>query len=325
MRILFLMFMLMLAALPIAAQDTAPAQTLADPDGQFIDIDGTEIYYIARGEPTHPAVLLIHGFGGSTFTWRYAIDPLVEAGFYVVAFDRPPYGLADKVTDLPLTLDSYSELTASFMDALGIETAALVGHSAGGTVIARFVLDHPDRVSALVFVAGAVGTGSSGDTQADAQQSGGPGDMMALFSQIDPESPFARQLVRAVLTPERFAEIATSAYYDQDAVTPETVEGYARVLRVDDWEVGLLSLFSGGQPATVQPEALAEVAVPTLLMWGENDTWVPLATGETLAEIIPGAQLVTYPETGHLPMEEQPEAFNADLVAWLVSNVRTES
>jgi pimeloyl-ACP methyl ester carboxylesterase len=301
---------------------------ILDADARYIDVNGASIYVIERGEPDGVPVLLLHGFGGSVFTWRYTIDPLVEAGYRVIAFDRPPYGLSDKNPDFTWSGMAYADLTVALMDALTIDAAVLVGHSAGGAVIAEVAALYPERVLALDFVAGAVLTG---DAVADAwatqqaQARGGDNDsgiggLAAGLRDINPRSPLAQLAVRALLTPERFADILISAYYDPTSVGSDVVEGYARPLTVQGWEAAFLNLLTGGMSAPVYtPELWDTVNVPVLLQWGAEDSWVSPVVGMALSERISGSQLHLYPLTGHLPMEESIDAFNADLLAWLES------
>ncbi|MDX1994137.1 MAG: alpha/beta hydrolase [bacterium] len=325
MKKFFVLLMLMLVGLvPVTAQQTTVTpQDLADPDGQFIDVNGAEIYYIERGNPEGPVVLLLHGFGGSTFTWRDNMDAIVEAGFRVIAFDRPPYGLSDKSPDLDYTVQGYSQLTAGVMDALEVESAVLVGHSAGGGVIAQFAIDFPERVDALVFVAGFVGgRGPAPTEEATPEPEGGSGldGLFQVVAGLDPNSPLAQGAIRTILTPERFVEILSGAYYDPSIVTEEVAAGYQRPLRLPGWEAGLLAVFSSDSP-TVDDAQFSQVVetqqIPILLIWGEEDTWVPLEAGLFLQEQVPSSQLITYPLVGHLPMEENIDQFNADLAAFL--------
>lgn len=323
--------LLILLAMPAAAQ-SVPAETLADPDGQFITVDGASLYVLDRGDPADPAVLLLHGFGGSTFSWRYTFDSLIAAGYRVVAFDRPPYGLADKSTDITYSSEAYVSYTVGLMDALDIEQAVLVGHSAGGSVITAVALAHPERVAGLVYVAGAVrvpGVEAFGPPQTgdgDSEGRGGNSVFSSLFdvaAQIDPASPLAQILVSRLVTPDMLASIVYGNYYDESRVTPEIIEGYTQILRVEGWEGAFLKLLTGpmgGGDAALDLSPLQSLDVPVLIQWGEQDAVVPLYVGEALHDYLDGSTLIVYPETGHLPMEENADAFNADLLAWLDDN-----
>lgn len=295
-----------------------PAAELADDNGQFISVDGVELYYIEAGPADGPAVMLLHGFGGSTFTWRDTIPALADAGYRVIAYDRPPYGLSQKSADLDISSTAYADQLAGLMDALEIDTATLVGHSAGGGVVGHFAITYPQRVQAMVYVAGAItlSQAENTDTARNGSALGGLGDFAEA---LDPNSPFARQLVRSFLTPEQFTDILASAYHPSFDVTDDIREGYSRVLQVEDWEVGFLALLAGGDPAqdTIDAEVFSTLEQPTLIIWGEDDAWVPIEQGEVLRDLLPQAQWVTLPQVGHLPMEEDVDGFNTALIRFL--------
>ena len=155
MRKILILMMIFCSDVLILAQGVSP-QDLADEDGQFAEINGASIYYIARGDVSDPAVILIHGFGGSTFTWRDNMDAIVEAGYYVVALDLPPFGLSDKNPEIGLSRRDYADYVAGLMDFLNIETASIAGHSMGGSTAAYFAVQYSERVDNLIFVAGGI-------------------------------------------------------------------------------------------------------------------------------------------------------------------------
>ncbi len=80
----------------IPAQYVTDPAALAEPDGFFVQVDGVRIYGRALGPEDGEPVLLVHGFGGSTFSWRHTLKALAEAGYRAIAFDRPPFGLSAK-------------------------------------------------------------------------------------------------------------------------------------------------------------------------------------------------------------------------------------
>ncbi|MCU0512103.1 MAG: alpha/beta hydrolase [Anaerolineae bacterium] len=316
---LWLVLIVLSAALPVLAQQFKTPQELADPDGRFADVNGASIYYIARGNPDDPAVILIHGFGGSTFTWRDNMDALAAAGLYVVALDLPPFGLSDKSPTLDYTRAGMAETVVGLMDVLAIERASIVGHSMGGGVTACVAVRHPERVERLVFVAGGVfdpalrEPAETETTTEDSEQQ----SPLALLRTFDPNSPLAATLLRTLLTPERFTDILTSAYYRPEIVTDEVAAGYQRPLAIETWTAGFLAYQRAEDANPVTLAQLAQMDVPTLILWGEEDTWVPITVGEAMAAMLPSVTFITYPATGHLPMEEDTAAFNADVIAFL--------
>ncbi|MBK8025872.1 MAG: alpha/beta hydrolase [Chloroflexi bacterium] len=308
--LVFLLFVLpLLIPLPPVGVE---AESLADPDGRFIEVDGMSTYLQEQGDESAPVVLLLHGWAASTVSWRETIAPVAEAGYRVIAFDRPPYGLSQKTGEnLPLAPSEQADFTAALMNELGIEQATLVGHSMGGSVIAYFAVRYPERVEKLVFVDGAVGL--------NADESGPGSPLLTSLVHFAPVNRWARIGMRLFLRPELFTDLQKSAYYDPNVVTPEVAAGYQRSLKVVGWDEALLDIFFG-RPTADAPltrEQLEGVTAPSLLVWGENDTWVPIAVGERLRDELPNARWLTYPEVGHLPMEEKPDEFNTDLIAFL--------
>jgi pimeloyl-ACP methyl ester carboxylesterase len=317
-KLIYMALLVFVWCLPGLAQppEFKTPQELADADGKFAEIAETTIYYVVRGDATHPAVILIHGFGGSTFTWRDNMDALVDAGYYVIALDLPPFGLSDKGADLPYTRSWMADTVAALMDELGVETATIVGHSMGGAVTAYFAVQYPERVDNLVFVAGGIFEAVASDT-AQEDESASP---FALLNSIDPTSPFAAILMRTLLTPEVFTDILSSAYHNQAVVTDEVAAGYQRPLQIEDWAVGFLAYQQAEDDTPVTLAELAATNLRTLIVWGAADTWVNIELGQAMNAALDDVQMITYPDVGHLPMEETPLTFNADLIAFLQGN-----
>ncbi|MGQ9908403.1 MAG: alpha/beta fold hydrolase [Candidatus Flexifilum sp.] len=313
----------MLWPLPPVGVDAA---TLADPDGAFIDVNGLSTYYRQAGPQDGPVVLLLHGWGASTFSWRDTIPALAEVGYRVIAFDRPPYGLSAKTgANIAYSPGQMADFTAAFMDALGIERATLIGHSQGGGVIGYFAMRYPQRVDRLVFVSGAPRPTEGGPVSGGSGRAGGalgiPAGVLDLLD-FPPFERWARILIRAFVRPDAFVSLQRSAYYDPNFVTPEVAAGYQKALEVKGWDEALLTILRGAavQVEPVTAEQIAAISAPTLIVWGENDTWVPIEAGETLADLIAGEIFLRYPETGHLPMEERPARFNQDVIGFLAGD-----
>lgn len=299
--------MLLPYLLPVTAANADP-RTLADPNGIFLSVNGAEIYYVAYGAEDAPAVIFLHGLFGSTFTWRKNLEAVAEAGYRAIAFDRFGAGLSDKRETLDFSHAAAADLTAALMDALQIERAVIVGHSAGGNVLAHFALRHPQRVEKLVIVAGAI-IGVSG-----------PPPFIGALVAFPPINRWARVLIGALLTEERLAEAVEAFYVKKDWITAADLAGYWRPFQAAGWDVGLIGLtrdLATSQLSADQVAQLAAFAPRTLIIWGEADTVTPFETGRELAGLLAGAQFISYEGIGHQPMEETPDAFNRDLIAFL--------
>lgn len=315
------LFVVSLSSLTSLAQTFKTPEELADPNGAFADVNGVRVYYTSAGEPSAPAVILIHGFGGSTFTWREVQPALAEAGFYSVALDLPPFGLSDKNPDLDYSRSGMAEVVVGLMDVLGIESATIVGHSMGGAVTAQLAVHHPERAERLVFVAGGIFEvlqSSDSESTPEAQSS----SPLSILATIDPRSPVAPVLLRSLIDRRFFANTLESAAYKDEVITDAMVDGYLRFIQIEEAPVGFLAYTQAVEAQPISLDDLVATASdkPVLLMWGVEDSWVELRLGETMHAALPASQLLTYAGIGHLPMEEDLDAFNRDLIAFLEAN-----
>lgn len=322
--LLFIVFVVpLLIPLPPVGVEAA---SLADPDGYFITVDELSTYVLEAGDRANPPVLLLHGWGASTFTWREQMTPLADAGYRVIAFDRPPYGLSAKTGgNIPYTPGALADFTARVMDALGIEKAILVGQSQGGGVIGYFAVKYPARVEKLVFVSAALRPTDDPAPAATGGTSNRVGGALGLppvvntLLSIPSVARWAQIGIRRLVTPDFSTRILKSAYYDPDFMTADIAAGYSKQLQVVGWDEALLGQVrgSGTQPEPLTAAEISMITAPVMIAWGQADTWVPLPVGERLRQLLPDAMFVTYPNVGHLPQEEAAERFNADLLAFL--------
>lgn len=286
-------------AVPIAeVRGTVPVEQLADPDSLFVDIDGLLVHYkVVDGEG--PAIVLLHGFAASVFSWRKVMSPLGEMGT-VVAFDRPAFGLTDRPMpgewgdENPYSPEAQAELTVALMDELGLEKAVLVGHSAGGSVALLTALTYPDRVEALVL------------EDASVYENSGTPEWMRPLLRTRPMGRLGPLFVRTITL---WGEAAIRAAWDDpDKITVELISGYKRPLEAENWDKALWELVLASHPLDLE-KRLAEVSVPTLVITGERDRIVATGNSERLAGELPGSQLVVIPDCGHVPHEECPDLF----------------
>lgn len=300
--------------LPLPATAGADPAAFARPDGRFVELDGTRTYLEASGPSDGPAVVLVHGFGGSTYSWRFTRPALAAAGFRVLALDLRGFGLAAKTWDADHGHAAQARLVLAAMDREGIRQAVLVGHSMGGNVVAHAAFAAPDRVRALVLVdAALVGPGPrAGGGMAAA----GSGPAAALLGV--PSLRRAAQVAVRLALGSAAERILRSAYADPAFPTDADVAAYGAAQRLADWDLALLAIVrDAGRNVLPAPVASLGERRPVLVAWGERDPWIPLATGEALRDAIPGAAWLPVPDAGHLPMEESRAAFEAGLLAFL--------
>ena len=262
-----------------------------------------------------PLVVLLHGFGGSTATWRDTAPALAAAGAEVVAYDRPAFGFTERILDD--ALDAFRARTGAdlygpdgqvaLLDALidtlldadaagaggsgagGSRPVVLVGHSAGGTLAAEYALRRPERLAGVVLVAPAILT-----------TGGAPGWVRPVlaFPPVARGGPFVARF--AARGSDRLLD---ASWHDPTLVTDAMRAEYAAPQAVLDWERGLWELVRAPGAFAVA-ERPGDVAVPVLLVTGDDDRVVPTDDTRELAGLIAGAELVVLERVGHIPQEE---------------------
>jgi pimeloyl-ACP methyl ester carboxylesterase len=282
-----------------------PPRELAGVEATFVSVNGLDVHVVQRGRG-EPAVLLLHGFGASTFSWREVIDTLGRKRG-AVAFDRPAFGFTERPMpeswsgENPYTPAAAAELTIGLMDALRIDRAVLVGHSAGAAVAILAAADHPGRVAGLVLEAPALGAPSAVPV---------PGWLL--------RSPQLRRigprLVRGIAG--RGDAVIRQAWHDPWRVGPAVIEGYRKPLKARDWDRALWEYTAAGQ-GTDAAERLKGLDLPVLVVTGDDDRIVPPAASRAVAALRPGIELVELKDTGHIPHEERPAEFLAAIAPFL--------
>jgi pimeloyl-ACP methyl ester carboxylesterase len=270
------------------------------PAAELLVVGGQTVHVEQRG--SGDPVLLLHGFGESTFTWRLVAPALAER-FHVIAVDLNGFGYTDRPRDpAAYTLDGQQRLVLGVLDALGVDRAHVVGHSYGGALALWLAAHHPERLRSLALV----------DTA------------MPLYS-TDRRSRAANLravthvYLRTVAMRERYIRKGlANAYFDDSLATPAVAREVLDRLRIegiDDAYYGLTAK-NGEPPAEVD---LAAIRVPTLVVWGGEDTVTPPRNGERIAAALGDARLVTIPGCGHVPMEETPAGLLDALLPFLAA------
>ncbi|MCU0481610.1 MAG: alpha/beta hydrolase [Anaerolineae bacterium] len=301
---LLLIFFIAPFIIPINTSGIAPATLVTDPDGAFISIQGVSTYYEDKGETDAPVLLFVHGLFGSTESWRYNVDGFVDEGYRVVTFDRPGFGLSDKPESFNYSVKNQTDFMDEFMTQLNILDAVIIGHSAGGNVATHFALAYPERVRYLILVDAAVLTG-------------GPPAFVGGFLRFPPIWNWGRIGLQAVFTRDQLENNLKSFYVDPSFLTEADYDAYWRAFQTPNWDIGLLGLTRDSAGNTLSLGMLEMLYPETLIIWGDKDTVTPVADAERLATLIPSAELVYIPNTGHQPFEEAPQAFNDAIMTYL--------
>jgi pimeloyl-ACP methyl ester carboxylesterase len=271
--------------------------------GRFLDIDGASIYVEEQNpESRQTTIVFVHGFGGSSFSWRHNAPFFAGQGYRVVSLDMKGFGLSYKDFSSDYSHLAQAGLLAEVLQRLEIDQAHFVGHSMGTSVMLNFAYLYPEKVLGLISVGGAVNLRE------------GAIPPSALFD-FAPFRRIGEVFLTHYATKQRVGEILASAYY-QDIVTADVVDGYYNRLVSGQWTQSLLAMTRDMSENTIT-FALRDFRFPTLILWGQNDTWVKRVDIDRWRDEISSVEFHAIPEAGHMLMEENPDLFNNMVLTFL--------
>jgi haloalkane dehalogenase len=246
---------------------------------------------------TEGAALAVHGFPTSSYLWRDVLPVVAAAGYRAVAPDLPGFG--DSPADLPGTWERQVEHLDRLHRSLDLGPVALVVHDWGGLIGLRWACDRPDAVQALVITDTGFFPEGRWHGLAKTLQTEGEGEQVV--------ENMTRELFEAGVH-------AISPKMPDDAVTE-----YWKAYADGDRRRSQLDLYRSGDFSKLEPYRgrLAELGVPTLIVWGANDQFAPVAGGYRFKKEIAGSRLVVLENAGHFLMEDEPERVAAEIGSFL--------
>jgi non-heme chloroperoxidase len=250
---------------------------------------GVRLPYVEQGSPSGVPMVLLHGYSDSWRSFELLLSHLPDS-VHAYALTQRGHGDADKPVS-GYRPEDYAADVAAFLDAKGVAAALIVGHSGGSYAAQRFALDHADRTLGVVLIGSFhVFHDNPGVRELE-------GAIAQLTDPVDRE--FVREFQESCVAqpiPRRFLE----AIIDGSAQVP------ARVWRA----------YLEDQLAADAPTETGTITAPTLLMWGDQDTFCARGDQDGLLAAIPRARLSVYRGTGHCPHWEQPERAAAEITAF---------
>ncbi|HEX2439329.1 MAG TPA: alpha/beta hydrolase [Methylomirabilota bacterium] len=291
-------------------RETTPRREAAPTGGRFVQAGDVEVFVQEVGDAAAPVVLFVHGMGAWSEIWRETLVETAAAGFRAVGIDLPPFGYSERPPAGAYTRAHQARRILGALDGLGVSEAIFVGHSFGAGPTMEAVLLAPARARRLVLVDAALGL--------DAPDAGGGIAAVVLRARRVRNAVVAATATNPMLTRRllsRFIAIPAAASPERIRMlqAPLVVQGATDGF--GDWLYDFLTVPDAG--LSRRGDAYRALRVPTLVLWGDRDTTTPLADGQHIAQIIPGAYLVVMTGVGHMPQIEDGVGFNRLLLAFL--------
>jgi pimeloyl-ACP methyl ester carboxylesterase len=262
----------------------------ANEESKFIKLDGLqqgiELHYRDEGQQDAPVLFLLHGIMASLQTWDGWVETLQD-DFRIIRVDIPGFGLTGPYADGIYNIERSVDMVDQLSDKLGIESFFLAGNSMGGYISWNFAAEHPEKVKRLILLDAA----------------GYPFKPPMMLELL--QTPLLKQGM-GFLTP-RFIVTHTlnEVYGDTSKVNDELIDRYHQLMLREGNRQAVVDVFAS--MAHVDNSKIEQLKVPTLIQWGEDDIWIPLANAQKFSDDIEDAKTIVYPGVGHIPMEEVPE------------------
>jgi pimeloyl-ACP methyl ester carboxylesterase len=260
---------------------------------RYVEVMGAQVRVkeSGRGEP----LLMLHGFASSADTWD-GWRAQLDRQYRVVAVDVPPFAITGPLRGKIMN----GELLQSFMDelvgVLKLTRFSLAGNSLGGYISWNYAGRHPERVERLVLV----------------DSAGYPNDPPFAVTML--RAPVISTIARHLSPRPIVAASVRDVYGQPELVTEALIQRYQDMMRREGSRPAVSALLSS---LKFDPAGVRDVRVPTLILWGAKDRWIPPAHARLFQRDIPGSQLVMYDKLGHVPMEEDPVRTAADVARFL--------
>jgi pimeloyl-ACP methyl ester carboxylesterase len=237
-----------------------------------------------------PPLVLVHGTPFSSYVWRKVVPALAETNT-VYAYDLPGYGSSEKREGQDVSLAAQGRILSQLLNHWGLDKPAVVGHDFGGVITLRAHLLEGRDFRAIALI-----------------------DAVALSPWGSPFYRLVQDYVGVFRQMPAYIHEAMVAAYVRDA-TYVPMDDAALGPYIEPWlgaegQEAFYRQISQNDPRytdEVQP-LYARIERPVMIVWGEEDRWIPLEKGQQLHEAIPGSQLRTIPRCAHLAQEDAPEA-----------------
>ena len=271
-------------------------------ENKFVQVDGLKTRYIEEGNG--PAAILLHGasLGSSADVFETNLKPLANAGVRAIAYDQPGFGLTDNPTDYSVAYRR--RFIMLFMDALGLQNAALVGHSQAGNMAVANAFEHPNRITKIMIL----GTGSLLPPLPEGQRQAGGAREGEEGTASEPTLKETRALLEHNL-------------FNHDLITPEVLEQRQRMSVGKNFEAFLKrsGATQGGGARDAKPmwQRLVELPCPLLLIFGKNDRGHAYERAALLKEKYPQLDLHIVDRCKHLVQWDAAEEFHKRAAAFL--------
>jgi len=285
-----LMLMLLVGAACGPSGTSLTAQQLQEQnkDAKYVQVDGVSLHY--RQDGLGKPLIFLHGLLTSSHLWRN-VTPGLTYGNTIYGLDLMGSGLSEKPQNQTYSIDTYVNQLSKFIEGFHLEKPIIAGHDIGGSIAALYTIRNPGKVQKLVLLNAPLYPGHSA-----------PGlgllKIPLIGGMLTNDWFLQRTLHGGVEKPQSMPDSLVSQY-----LAPYQSDPGARVALLK--QVKELNLDAALEKEVVPN--LPKLQVPTLIIWGDRDTYTPLDIGKEVKKNLPGSELYVVLQTQHYPIEERAE------------------
>ncbi|MFC1851407.1 alpha/beta fold hydrolase [candidate division CSSED10-310 bacterium] len=256
----------------------------------FVKVGEANLHYIeypAEG----PDVLLLHGFGSSSYCWDKVAPQLHRHGFHIWMLDMKGFGWSDKPKKTAYDPMTLMEEVNQWMDLMNLKDVVFVGNSLGGAIAGLLEFEHPERIGRVVLI--------------DAAGYNFKKPMVIKLARFPLATPIAKLFFGRWIIKRMLGQV----FYNDDLITAEHIEAYYDRLRTQNAMYAQVNLARSLNFNDFEHyfSRIKELETETLIIWGRDDQWIPLEIAYNFRKDLTNSRLVVIPECGHVPQKEKPE------------------
>lgn len=272
------------------------------------------INYRRWGQGQVPLVL-IHGFGASVGHWRKNL-PVLGTQYRCYAIDLLGFGKSAKPTPgetVQYCFETWAAQIQAFCEVIVGEPAVLVGNSIGCIVAMETAVHYPN------WVRGAIALNFSLRLFHERKLAKAPFYQrwgVPLFQKILTQTPLGSFFFQRLARPRAIRNVLSQAYCDHQAITDELIEILLSPAK-DPGAVAVFLAFISYSQGPLAEDLLPKMSCPTVVMWGTEDPWEPIALGRELMAAYPHIEFIPLDGVGHCPQDEAPDLVNQEILQWL--------
>lgn len=265
-------------------------------NSRFLVVDNTLMHY--RDEGSGEVLVMLHGAFSSLHTFNPWVR-LLKDKYRIVRLDLMGFGLTGPNENGDYSIPNHIRVLKKFLNILEINKCTLVGSSLGGWIAWEFCLRYPQRVHRLALI------DSAGFLNED--------NIPLPFKLA--KAPIFGRVIRYVVRRGVLEQFVKQVYYDSAKVNTSLVDRYYDLFAREGNSDAFIKLVNTKHKDNTHN--LRRINQPTLVLWGEEDSWIPVTTALLFKDALPQAKVKIYPDVGHIPMEEIPEQSVNDFLEFL--------